>query len=102
MGIRDDGKPITPYERSWAHQEEIKRRMKADNTIAAVLPFLTHEQTLLLKSIINHSPDGQHPMADDASLPFFRYEYVKELIDGSYEKLSPKGKAMSDAIKQWF
>lgn len=66
---------------------------------------LTSEQQELLCSIINVFGTGQHPYADDKSLPYFTSEYIKEILEteefvNAQDNLTDTGKRVLAEIKE--
>jgi hypothetical protein len=49
-----------------------------DRNISLVVKELTEEQKRTLESIINQEGTGEHPWADERTLPYFMRTYVLE------------------------
>jgi hypothetical protein len=61
--------------------------------------LLTDEEQILVAYVINHLGSGDHPLADQQTLPFFRTEYVVECLRKAAPPLATKAiSAACDAI----
>ena len=59
---------------------------------------LNEAQKSFISSVINQMGVGDHPMASEESLPFFRIPYVKGLLENNLESFSEEGMTIYNSL----